>query len=199
MIKFSFLTSFLIILAMPPPANSFQHETIVINPRITNLPETPAVVIATDAIIHNICSQTGNPETCRHTLSQFEGKPLFPKPLGNVTEMAKKHAKKTAKKIYALYDAIKDKKSAVKMRYNMCLKQYANAMNLLNKADKSLNRGEASKVKMYSSNAVNEVYDCDQELHRKPYEPSNLSEENKVFRDIVSIIYVICSIVSPGK
>ncbi|KAK6161971.1 hypothetical protein DH2020_001812 [Rehmannia glutinosa] len=198
MIKFSFLTSFLIILAMPPPANSFQHETIVINPRITNLPETPAVVIATDAIIHNICSQT---ETLKHAAHSqpIEGKPLFPKPLGNITEMAKKHAKKTAKKIYALYDTIKDKKSAVKMRYNMCLKQYANAMNLLNKADKSLNRGEASKVKMYSSNAVNEVYDCDQELHRKPYEPSNLSEENKMFRDIVSIIYVICSIVSPGK
>ncbi|KAI3468111.1 hypothetical protein Pfo_024774 [Paulownia fortunei] len=186
---------FVLLLTISPPVNSSENE-MAINPRII---KAPATVIVTDAVIKKICPQTGKPPLCRLILSQFEGKPLFPKPLANVTGMAQKHAKRTAKKIYGLYDGIKDDRSELKSRYHNCFKKYASAMNLINKANKFMRAGKASSVKMYSSLAVAQVYSCDQDLPKQPYEPPNLSEDNKEFRNIVSIIYVICSTVSPGK
>ncbi|GFQ04081.1 pectinesterase inhibitor [Phtheirospermum japonicum] len=196
--KLSLLTSFLFLLAISPPANSFRNRTSFENPRGTGDPAVN-VIILTDESIHRICSQTGYPPLCQQTLSEFEGKPLFPKPLGNITEMARKHAKSTTKKIYGLYDTIKDKKAALKTRYNRCLKKYEGAMTLINKAKKYLDRGDPRGVLLYAGQAANLVYECDQDLHKRPKEPSNISKDNDKFRDIVSIIYVVCNMLSAGN
>lgn len=52
---------------------------------------------------------------------------------------------------------------------------------------------------MYTSLAMAQVYSCDQDLSRQPYEPSNLSENNKEFGNLGSMVYIICSTISPGK
>ncbi|PIN06841.1 hypothetical protein CDL12_20614 [Handroanthus impetiginosus] len=199
MTKMSLVNSFLfflVLLTISSPINSSDNYEIIINPIIT---KAPPVVIVTDTVIHKICPRTQDPNLCRYILNQFKGKPLFPEPLARIIGIAQNHAQKTAKKIWSLYDSIKDNKSELKLSYNKCLKNYTNAMNLLREAYGFMRAGKASAVKNYSSLAMAEVHSCDEELAKYQYEPSNLYKDNKELNKVGSIIYAICGKLSPGK
>ncbi|KAL0311862.1 UNVERIFIED_CONTAM: Pectinesterase inhibitor [Sesamum radiatum] len=73
-------------------------------------------VIITDALIHDLCPQSRNPDFCQYILSQFKGQPLFPKLLASLVGTTVIQAKTTTTKIWRLQTAIKDDKSELKLR-----------------------------------------------------------------------------------
>ncbi|KAL0323745.1 UNVERIFIED_CONTAM: Pectinesterase inhibitor [Sesamum calycinum] len=73
-------------------------------------------VIVTDALIHDLCPQSRNPDFCQYILSQFKGQPLFPKLLASLVGTTVIQAKTTTTKIWRLQMAIKDDRSELKLR-----------------------------------------------------------------------------------
>lgn len=192
MAKISFLTTFLLFLTISPPINSSGSASAIPN---LDTVKVPAVVIVTDKLIQQICSQTGDPYHCHFLLNQFQGKFLFPKPVANVMEQLKVHSKATSKKIFALYDGIKDPhRSDLKDRYRKCMNYYSNAMSNLVKASKFMVSGKIRFTKHYTTLALDEVRSCDEELAAYRYEPSGLAKDDKKFNDLGGIVLVICNI-----
>lgn len=187
---------FLVLLTKFLPITSSKNESITML-NITMTKAAPLLVIVTDEVILKICYQTTvDRENCRYTMDRFKGKPLFPKALESVMADAQKHAKRTAKKIWRLYDSVKDDKSELKKNYYKRLKKYTNAMNLMNKAKKFMRLAKPSSVKMYTSLVLAQVRSCDRKMARQVYGSSDLSKDSKKFIDLISMIDAICSEVS---
>lgn len=164
---------------------------ILIKAPVNSSRNTKLHEIVTDALIHEICPQTRNPNLCEYILNQFKGKPLFPKPFAAVMRMAQLQAKTTAEKIWGLENDIKDDKSELKLRYHKCLERYRNAMVQLKEANRFVHAGNITSVKRYTSLAMSEVQSCDQEL-AKQHEPSNLAKDNRKSQELCSVILAIC-------
>ncbi|KAK4388734.1 Retrovirus-related Pol polyprotein from transposon TNT 1-94 [Sesamum angolense] len=95
-----------------------RHTTKFIKTRPRNNITKPGGhdVIVTDALIHDLCPQSRNPDFCQYILSQFKGQPLFPKLLASLVGTTVIQAKTTTTKIWRLQTAIKDDRSELKLR-----------------------------------------------------------------------------------
>ncbi|XP_012857739.1 PREDICTED: uncharacterized protein LOC105977026 [Erythranthe guttata] len=195
MVKLCHVTTFLffvVLMTISPPVNSSNNISVIANPRTVKV---PLVVILTDVVLKDICYQTGDPSLCHLILNHFRGKTLFPKPLANVMDIVKGHARSTSKKIWGIYDGIKDqKKIKVKGRYRKCMNNYISARNHLRKAEKFMVAGKIRMTRLHTSLASADVRSCDQELARHFREPLGIAKDNKKFNNLCSIVFAICGV-----
>ncbi|KAL0394183.1 UNVERIFIED_CONTAM: Pectinesterase inhibitor [Sesamum latifolium] len=167
-----------------PTFNSSRNSSSRLDPR-NNISTKPGGhdVIITDALIHDLCPQSRNPDFCQYILSPFKGQPLFPKLLATLVGTTVIQAKTTTTKIWRLQTAIKDDRSELKLRYFKCWTRHKMATLQLIEANRFMRAGQTRSVRNHTSLAMTEIQSCNQELAKLKREPSNIAKDIRKTRN----------------
>ncbi|GER35408.1 plant invertase/pectin methylesterase inhibitor [Striga asiatica] len=171
---------------------TISHAHTCKNSSILTNNKSPGLV--TDALIHKICSKTGNPALCMHHLGQFKGKPVIPTTLTNIIGLAKHHAQTTKHKISDIHKETQENKPELRLMYQKCIKNYADAMGQLDRAIYgSRDYRKMGPIKQHALIAISDVRSCTMELAKHKSETLGLISDNRMFQDIGSVIVGICN------